>query len=133
MTDTDGMAVQGLVGSVHVMLFRSYTCTWLSQSSKMPAMQSFNNTRHDYEITLEPSSVVELCNDEEAGIANIQYHVRPQYLNPGDLLPAVRCHALNSWWLRCPASRLVCYLSARLQRPYLLLTLERRHHWEPAC
>lgn len=40
-------------------------------------MQSFNNTRHDYEITLEPSSIVELCNEEEAGIAKIQYHVRP--------------------------------------------------------
>ncbi|CAK0787257.1 hypothetical protein CVIRNUC_010475 [Coccomyxa viridis] len=37
---------------------------------------SFNNTRHDYEITLEPSSVVELCNDEEAGIAKIQYHLK---------------------------------------------------------
>ena len=25
--------------------------------------------------------MVELCNDEEAGIANIQYHVRPQTSN----------------------------------------------------
>ena len=38
-------------------------------------VQNFNNTRHDYEITLEPSSIVELCPDEEAVIPKIQYHV----------------------------------------------------------
>ena len=38
-------------------------------------MQNFNNTRHDYEITLEPSSIVELCPDEDAIIPKIQYHV----------------------------------------------------------
>ncbi|CAL5229462.1 g12788 [Coccomyxa viridis] len=37
---------------------------------------NFNNTRHDYEITLEPSSIVELCPDEEAVIPKIQYHLR---------------------------------------------------------
>ncbi len=40
--------------------------------------QNFNNTRHDYEITLEPSSIVELCPDEEAVIPKIQYHVSTQ-------------------------------------------------------
>lgn len=44
-------------------------------------VQNFNNTRHDYEITLEPSSIVELCPDEEAVIPKIQYHVSSQ-LNP---------------------------------------------------
>ena len=43
----------------------------------LSAVQNFNNTRHDYEITLEPSSIVEVCADEEAVIPKIQYHVRP--------------------------------------------------------
>ena len=69
-------------------------------------MQSFNNTRHDYEITLEPSSVVELCNDEEAGIAKIQYHVWPQTSNLAMFLPAVCC-PLSSRRLQCTSRRLI--------------------------
>ena len=39
--------------------------------------QSYNQTRHDYEITLEPNSVVELCEDEDtSAIPRMQYHVR---------------------------------------------------------
>ena len=68
-------------------------------------MQSFNNTRHDYEITLEPSSVVELCNDEEAGIAKIQYHVRPQIRNIANILPAVQRPPLSPGWLQRTSSR----------------------------
>lgn len=38
-------------------------------------MQGFNNTRHDYEITLEPGTVIEPCEEEEAVIPKMQYHV----------------------------------------------------------
>ena len=47
---------------------------------RLSAVQNFNNTRHDYEITLEPSSIVEVCADEEAVIPKIQYHVRALFL-----------------------------------------------------
>jgi hypothetical protein len=33
--------------------------------------------------------VVELCNDEEAGIAKIQYHVRPHISIFANVLPAI--------------------------------------------
>lgn len=39
-------------------------------------LQAFNNTRHDYEITLEPNSVIEVCEDDERAIPKMQYHVR---------------------------------------------------------
>ena len=41
-------------------------------------MQSYNQTRHDHEITLERNSIVEVIPQEEAGndIPSIQYHVR---------------------------------------------------------
>ena len=40
-------------------------------------MQSYNQTRHDHEITLERNSIVEVIPQEEAGndIPSIQYHV----------------------------------------------------------
>ncbi len=41
-------------------------------------MQNFNNTRHDYEITLEPGTVIEPCEEEEAVIPKMQYHVSPR-------------------------------------------------------
>ena len=41
-------------------------------------MQGFNNTRHDYEITLENQSQIEVVPEdpESAAIPQIQYHVR---------------------------------------------------------
>ena len=66
--------------------------------------QNFNNTRHDYEITLEPSSIVEPCPDEEAVIPKIQYHVSTQPHSThlplpehGRVLPSVSgCHFSSS-------------------------------------
>ncbi len=40
--------------------------------------RQFNNSRHEYEIFLENSSVLEPCADEEAAsIPKMLYHVRP--------------------------------------------------------
>lgn len=40
-------------------------------------MQNFNHTRHDHEIHLESSSLVEVCNEDDASqaIPRVQYHV----------------------------------------------------------
>ncbi len=42
-------------------------------------MQTYNQTRHDHEITLEKQTVIELCNDDQeaAAIPQIIYHVNP--------------------------------------------------------
>lgn len=42
-------------------------------------MQTFNQTRHDHEITLEKQTIIELCSDEQdsAVIPQIIYHVSP--------------------------------------------------------
>lgn len=38
-------------------------------------VQTFNNTKHEYEITLEPGTVIEVCEEEDRAIPKIQYHV----------------------------------------------------------
>ena len=40
-------------------------------------MQTYNQTRHDHEITLEKQTMIEVCPDEDAGpvIPQMQYHV----------------------------------------------------------
>lgn len=42
-------------------------------------MQTFNQTRHDHEITIEKQTVIEECPDDEeaATIPQIMYHVSP--------------------------------------------------------
>ena len=42
----------------------------------LTALQNYNQTRHDYEIMLEPNSIVELCEDDTSAIPRMQYHVR---------------------------------------------------------
>ena len=46
--------------------------------------QNFNTTRHDYEITLEPSSVLQKV-EEDDGIPRIQYDVRSPLWPQGSL------------------------------------------------
>ncbi|EIE20436.1 replication factor-a protein [Coccomyxa subellipsoidea C-169] len=44
-----------------------------SLKNKKPG-SAFNNTRHDYEITLEPNTVIEVCEEDERAIPKMQYH-----------------------------------------------------------
>lgn len=45
-------------------------------------MQTYNQTRHDHEITLEKQTIIEVCPDEQDNgvIPQIIYHVRAYFI-----------------------------------------------------
>jgi hypothetical protein len=100
--------------------------------------RQFNNSRHEYEIFLENSSVLEPCADEDAAsIPKMLYHVRPppSPARPGaaGLLPGVRRGARGSSHgdgfhrqvLHAPGSEPLRILRIRLTRVPFVLAASR--------